>query len=241
MPSFLNDAYLDLDDSTFVGREPFETEEITATVSFHLRCTHLDVIALIHDAAPEKRAESAWCRVDPITLPFADLKWQSLSQTRELSEHARASLWTVDQLLYQNRDAIRSYVERGARELASKLQNRITTDWRKLDRLIGMRENAMRMTRGISPVTGSQDRLIDVELRGFDDLPVSSTSALDEIVCNAVDTVHLETMSDDSTWIGITLIDGRRLSVNISASEQVITAEIDEGPLGELAAKSQAI
>lgn len=69
-----------------------------------------------------------------------------------------------------------------------------------------------------------------VELRGFADTDSVDTRNLDEIVATAPASIHVETMSDEHTWMGVYLADGRRLAVNFAIEEGrlVVGAEIDD-------------
>lgn len=72
-----------------------------------------------------------------------------------------------------------------------------------------------------------------VELRGFGDGDVVDAMNLDEIVVVAPVSLHVETMSDEHTWMGVYLADGRRLAVNfrIEGGKLLVGAEIDDDGL----------
>lgn len=69
-----------------------------------------------------------------------------------------------------------------------------------------------------------------VELRGFGGEDAVDGRNLDEVVVVAPAGLHVETMSDEHTWMGVYLADGRRLVVNFTAEggKLVVGAEIDD-------------
>lgn len=67
------------------------------------------------------------------------------------------------------------------------------------------------------------------ELREFQDETLRDRG-LDEVLCNGVSQFHAETMSDDGLWIGVTLVDGRRVSINVTGRNVEMRAEMDDDP-----------
>lgn len=67
------------------------------------------------------------------------------------------------------------------------------------------------------------------QLREFEN-PSASLRGLDEIVATGVSMLHAETMSEDGLWIGATLVDGRRLAINVTGKGLEMRAEIDDDP-----------
>jgi hypothetical protein len=57
---------------------------------------------------------------------------------------------------------------------------------------------------------------------------------LDEIVATGITMLHAETMSDDGLWIGATLVDGRRLAINVTGKGLEMRAEIDDDPSADV-------
>lgn len=68
------------------------------------------------------------------------------------------------------------------------------------------------------------------ELRGFGGQEPLDGRNLDEIIVVAPSSLHVETMSDKHTWMGVYLADGRRLAVNflIEKGKLKVGAEIDD-------------
>lgn len=69
-----------------------------------------------------------------------------------------------------------------------------------------------------------------VELRGFAGADGVDPENVDEIVATAPASIHVETMSDEHTWMGVYLADGRRIAVNffLENGKLRVGAEIDD-------------
>jgi hypothetical protein len=239
MPKFIDNAYLELD-GTFFSNQVIDNERPIATVNFFLHSHFLELRCVFLHAAPQGMKTDVWyCRLDPIALDFSALEWRSLLHPRTPDNPEPSFFAPVTDFLCENHAEIRAFVTRGARAIAKGLQSQILRAWARLDEMVAMRDDAMRMVRHTTPLKVTPSRPLEIECRGFQDAVGIDGEPLDEIVCTGVDNVHLETMSDDHTWIGITLLDGRRLSVQIGGEKLVVTAQIDDDP-AELIQQSQS-
>lgn len=227
MQVFTDNAYLELD-GTFISKQVVDDGKSLVTLNFFLHPNFLELRCIHHTAVQNKEIDVWRCRLDPILLDFENLEWRSIMRPQLPVDSDATTVVTT--FLHSNESLIRAFVIRGSKEIARRLQKDIALAWRRLDQVIGMRDDALLMTRNISPLKSTRTRAMEIDCRGFDSTRSVSTDPLDEIVCTGVDNVHLETMSEDHTWIGITLLDGRRLSVQIAGNNQVITAEIDDNP-----------
>lgn len=81
-----------------------------------------------------------------------------------------------------------------------------------------------------APSEASEPERPHVELRGFQEDGGVDVMNLDEIVVAAPAMVHVEMMSDGHAWMGVNLVDGRRLAVNfrIEDGKLKVAAEIDD-------------
>lgn len=229
MPKFIDNAYLELD-GTFFSNQVIDNEHPIATVNFFLHSRFLELRCILHCAPQDMKTDVWFCRLDPIALDFNALEWRSLLHPQTPDSPEPSFFAPVTDFLCENHPEIRAFVHRGARAIAKGLQGQISRAWARLDEMVAMRGDALRMVRHMSPLKVTPSRPLEIECRGFQDTKGVDGEPLDEIVCTGVDNVHLETMSADHTWIGITLLDGRRLSVQIGGEKLVVTAQVDDDP-----------
>lgn len=117
-------------------------------------------------------------------------------------------------------------------------QNRdIMQVWNQLRTRIAHRDATRNVLRRV--VTTSTPQSLDAlavnpDFRPFED-GNEETRGLDEVVSEGIAMLHAETMSDEGLWIGATLLDGRRLSFNITGTNLVMRAEIDDDPADDAA------
>lgn len=165
---------------------------------------------------------------------WSSLNWNAGPDFRPGNELLELTSRIASSLVTKHADEIAAFMQWGAPQLAQAINRRIHEQWAQLSSLVELRDAALLVARGIAPVAKQKPKEIEIELRGFDNEQPGAQTPLDEIVCTGAAMVHLETMSEDCTWIGITLLDGRRLSANLFGSNQMINAEIDDDPMSAL-------
>lgn len=225
-------AYLELSKGAPHYTVAVDLEETRATLDILLYVERLELRCMLYSAtpaAPRTAVSIITTKTGPLNRNFAELVWEpSIGKGQSQSEIE--GLAAVSRFLKANSVKLDHFVRKGAIELALEAQKDIEKQWTTLSSLMEARDSALRTARGIELVPARLNSSISYELRGFDNQPGSEREPLDEIVSTGVSMVHLETMDQDNTWIGIYLLDGRRLAVNISGKRQQVTAEIDDDP-----------
>lgn len=145
--------------------------------------------------------------------------------------------WSEDDRGYAAR--VYASMMRVAREDLDDLVDRARMDFiaaqgrrDRIARLARLGETAAKVDAGHWPATVAEEPAEPpyAELRGFGGEGAVDGRNLDEIVAQAPTSLHVETMSDEHTWMGVYLADGRRLAVNFTAEggKLVVGAEIDD-------------
>jgi hypothetical protein len=156
----------------------------------------------------------------------------------------------VDGILDLARDWHRSDRGHAARTYAAMMRARLVQEDAAcveanaaMMRVVALRDSVARLARSAESIASRREgrlaawtKPVDdtvIEMRGFHDGARVDPCDLDEILVHGCETVHLETMSAKSTWMGIYLPDGRRLSVrfNVEKGRLVVGAEIDDAGL----------
>lgn len=152
---------------------------------------------------------------------------------QDYAGHVHKTHWEqqIVSLMQANARAVDQIREMLIVEHLRELETDVSRMWETLHSKIEMRDAARRFMRdrasvSLSPRPGSP---CGYELREFDDLP-RHLHGLDEVVATGISFLHAETLSDDGLWIGATLVDGRRLAINVSGRRLRMRAEIDDDP-----------
>jgi hypothetical protein len=149
-------------------------------------------------------------------------------------ERLLVEAWTpvVAELLTANAPAVEKARRLCIASYVSEINKDVARMWAALKARVDHRDSAR---RAIHDPTFRPSRVdqpgapSSYELREFEDAD-DHARGLDEVVATGVSMLHAETMSDDGLWIGATLVDGRRLSINVTGKGLEMRAEIDDDP-----------
>lgn len=149
-------------------------------------------------------------------------------------EQRLVEAWTpvVSEVLSANAAAIEEARRACVRGYMAELDKDIARHWATLSSRIEHRDSVRRAIRDRShrpPRVEGTGRPAGFETREFEDEALRGRG-IDEVVAHGVSFLHAETMSDEGVWIGATLVDGRRISINVTGSGLEMRAEVDDDP-----------
>ena len=150
-------------------------------------------------------------------------------------EHRLLATWqpVLDLLLHESPTALREFRNVCLLERAVEMNESLMFSWALLRDGLAERDALLQAIRDpkSSPLPEADDgpSFPNPEFRPFPGEP--GRKDLDEVVIDGVAFLHAETLSDDAVWIGATLVDGRRVSLNVAGKDVRLFAEIDDVPL----------